>query len=89
MRCFALPSISPSEMPRLWASKANPDILAKLPELYGEVGYMVWALGEIVHLHAEATAMINRLSRYGLEREVAIQISASVSTQFRRASSWR
>jgi hypothetical protein len=61
-------------MPHLWASKANPDILAKLPELYGEVGYMVWALGEILHLHAEATAIINRHPRYGLEREVAIQI---------------
>ncbi|MET0217310.1 MAG: AAA family ATPase [Burkholderiales bacterium] len=68
-------STSPSELPRLWASRANPEILAKLPELYGQVGYIVWALGELAHLYAEATSIVNRLPRYGLEHEVAIQMN--------------
>ena len=68
-------STSPSELPRLWASRANPEILAKLPELHGQVGYIVWALGELAHLYAEATSIVNRLPRYGLEHEVAIQMN--------------
>jgi AAA+ superfamily predicted ATPase len=68
-------STSPSELPRLWASRANPEILARLPELYGQVGYIIWALGELAHLYAEATTIVNRLPRYGLEHEVAIQMN--------------